>query len=75
MSDISDKHRKFIVHFDGCRHARHAGHYELVEIEPGEDADAVCADVLDTMIGNYADSGWGETNEEEIAVFRKRGKL
>ena len=59
MADISDRPRVFKVWLDrnvpGVR-----TDYEQVEVPAGEDADVICADVLDGMIGNVLDTGWNE---------------
>ena len=70
MPDISDKNRVFIVHAHGGRGNEN---YETIEVEAGEDADEVCADLLDTMIGNHFDTGWGEASKKDLKSLVKNG--
>jgi len=70
--DISDKPRRFIVHAHGGRGCEN---YELVTVEAGEDADVVCADLLDCMIGNNFDTGWGEASDEDVKKLNRDGTL
>lgn len=58
MKDVSDRPRKFLV---TC-----CGNYELVEVPAGKDADTVCSPICDELIGNFAEAGWYEADEEEI---------
>lgn len=57
--DISDKDRVFVVFLDkdipGVEMAR-----EEVTVPAGEDANEVCAELLDHMIGNELYTGWSE---------------
>lgn len=59
MTDIAKRKRTFVVYLDrqvvGCEASE-----EEVTVEAGEDADAVCGDVLQTMISNELDTGWYE---------------
>lgn len=57
MPDISRRKRTFEVWIDVGVPGKDP-HTELVEVPAGEDADEVCAEVLDTMIGNHLDTGW-----------------
>jgi len=41
----------------------------IVEVSPGEDADEVCADALDILIGNELDAGWREATEEDLKRY------
>lgn len=59
VGDVSDAQRTFIVYVDrkvpGLEPA-----YETVVVEPGEDADSICADIVTGMLANEVDSGWYE---------------
>lgn len=58
-TDRSDKPRRFEVWVD-----RNAVGLEMisevVDVAPGEDANAICSDVLETLMSNEIDSGWQE---------------
>ena len=58
MTDISDKLRTFLVWLDhgyvGIERVE-----ELVDVPAGIDANALCAEVLDDMMGTL-DYDWGE---------------
>lgn len=59
MADIKKRKRTFVVFIDkGYPGARPIE--EEVTVEAGEDADAVCGDILQTMMSNEIDSGWCE---------------
>lgn len=59
MTDIAKRRRTFVVYLDrqvvGCEASE-----EEVTVEAGEDAEAVCAGVLDNLIANELDTGWYE---------------
>ena len=59
MTDIAKRKRTFVVYLDrqvvGCDASE-----EEVTVEAGEDADVVCNDVLQEMLGNELDAGWYE---------------
>jgi hypothetical protein len=57
MPDISRRNRTFEVWIDVGVPGK-SPHTETVEVPAGEDADEVCAEVLDTMIGSHLDTGW-----------------
>lgn len=76
MADIDKKKdRQFIVFFRGSRLVGDRGHYELVTVAKGEDADVVCQPVYDTMVENESDGGWSEADPVEIARLKRDGRL
>ncbi len=63
MTDISDETRKFKVWLE-YGYAGITPQEEIVEVPAGEDADEVCKEVLDCLIGNNLDTGWAEVDSE-----------
>ncbi len=76
MADIDKKKdRQFLVFFRGSRLVGDHGHYELVDVPKGEDAEVVCQPVYETMVENESEGGWAEADPAEIAKLKRDGRL
>ena len=63
--DVSDKPRKFLVYVNkGVVGAKNES--VIIDVNPGEDANEVCADALDELISSVLDTGWCEADEADI---------
>lgn len=63
--DISDVKREFIVYLDK-RVPTVDTDKETVDVNPGEDANEICREVLETLFSNELDAGWYDVADVDV---------